>query len=137
MKVMLHLGFKGNCREAFDFYAKVLGGKIIFRMTYGESPMADAHPEAKDMIAHNTLEIPGGGVLSGADAPPGQGSAHAGFSVSVSVKDVAEGKKLFDALSEGGKVQMAYEKTFWSPGFGMCLDKFGVPWMVNTEAPMS
>jgi PhnB protein len=136
MRLTTYVGFKGNCREAFDYYAQALGGKITFRMTYGESPMANEHPESKDKIMHNTLEIPGGDLLQGADAPPGQGSAQAGFSVCVTVKDAAEGKKIFDALSSGGKVHMAYEKTFWSPGFGMCIDKFGVPWMVNTEGPM-
>lgn len=136
MKVTTYLGFKGNCREAFDYYAKVLGGKILFRMTYGESPMADAHPDAKDNIMHNTLELPNGELLQGADAPPGQGSAHAGFCVCVSLKDAAEAKKIFGALADGGQVQMPFDKTFWSPGFGMCLDKFGVPWMVNVEGQM-
>jgi len=136
MKVTTYLGFKGNCREAFDTYAKVLGGKITFRMTYGESPMPGTDPSAKDNIMHNTLELPGGDLLQGADAPPGQGSAHSGFCVCVSFNDAAESKKIFDALAEGGKVQMPFDKTFWSPGFGMCIDKFGVPWMVNTEGQM-
>jgi PhnB protein len=136
MKLVAYLGFRGNCREAFDYYAKVLGGKIIFRMTYGESPMANEYSESKDKIMHNTLEIPGGDVLQGADAPPGRGTTPAGFSVCVAVKDAAEGKKIFDALANGGQVQMAFEKTFWSPGFGMCIDQFQVPWMVNTEGQM-
>ena len=136
MVLTTYLGFKGNCREAFDYYAKVLGGKIVFRMTYGESPMAQQHPESKDKIMHNTLSVPEGGLLNGADAPPGQGSPQSGFSVCVGVKDAAEGKKIFDGLAEGGKVHMPFDKTFWSAGFGMCIDKFGVPWMVNTDGPM-
>ena len=136
MAITTYLGFRGNCREAFDYYAEVLRGKIIFRMTYGESPMAGDHPEAKDNIMHNTLETPDGGVLQGADAPPGQGSPQSGFSVCVSVKDPVEGERIFKGLSDGGKVHMPFAKTFWSPGFGMCIDKFGVPWMVNVEGPM-
>jgi PhnB protein len=136
MKLTTYLGFRGNCSEAFDFYAQALGGKVLFQMKYGESPMASQFPEAKDKIMHITLELPSGAVLQGADAPPGQGSPQAGFSVCVGTKDTAEGKKVFDALSSGGKVQMPYEKTFWALGFGMCIDKFGVPWMVNTEGPM-
>jgi PhnB protein len=136
MKLITYLGFRGNCSEAFDYYAKVLGGKILFQMKYGDSPMASQFPEAKDKIMHITLEVPGGGVLQGADAPPGQGSPQSGFSVCVAVQDAAEGKKIFDSLANGGKAQMPFDKTFWSPGFGMCIDKFGVPWMVNTEGPM-
>lgn len=136
MVLATHLGFDGNCREAFDYYAKVLGGKIMFRMTYGESPMADQQPELKDRIIHNSLQVPGGGLLMGADAPPGRASKHSGYCVSVGVKDAAEGKKIFEGLADGGDVQMPFDKTFWSEGFGMCIDKFGVPWMVNTEGPM-
>jgi PhnB protein len=136
MLLTTYLGFRGNCREAFDYYAQILGGKIVFRMTYAESPMAGEYSESKDKIMHNTLQTPDGGLLNGADAPPGQGSAQAGFSVCVGVKDTAEGERIFKGLSDGGKVHMPYAKTFWSPGFGMCIDKFGVPWMVNVDVPM-
>jgi PhnB protein len=71
----------------------------------------------------------------GSDNPQGRATKPAGFSVSVTVKDAAEGERIFKALSDGGQAHMAYQKTFWSPGFGMCVDKFDVPWMVNTEAP--
>ena len=136
MQLTTQLGFDGNCREAFDYYAKVLGGKVVFRMTYGESPMANQYPEVKDRIVHSSLQVPGGGLLQGADAPPGRGSKHSGYCVTVGVKDAAEGKKIFEGLADGGQVKMPFDKTFWSEGFGMCVDKFGVPWMVNTEGPM-
>jgi len=132
-----YLGFGGRCKEAFQFYEKVLGGKITAMLTYGESPMADkAAAGMKDKIVHVALETPGG-VLMGGDNPQGTPVKPAGFSMSLTVKDVAEAERIFKGLSEGGQVQMAMQKTFWSPGFGMCIDKFEVPWMVNTEGPMS
>lgn len=94
--------------------------------------MRDQVPaEMKDKIMHATLELPGGGNVMGADHPQGKKVQPAGFCVSIQVQDVAEAERLFKGLSEGGKVNMAFQKTFWSPGFGMCTDKFDIPWMVN------
>jgi PhnB protein len=135
MQVTTYLGFGEDCRQAFEFYAKVLGGKIEFLMTYGESPMAAQYPEMKDRVIHASLVLPDGGAIQGADHPQHRAVKPSGFSVAVTVKDPAEAKKIFDALSEGGQVHMAFDKTFWSPGFGMLVDKFQVPWMVNTEGP--
>jgi PhnB protein len=138
MQVNPYLGFGGECRAAFAMYEKVLGGKILFMMTNGESPMADKMPpELKDKVMHVTLQVPGGGILQGADHPEGKAAKPHGFSVCVTVKDAAEAERIFKGLSEGGKVQMEFQKTFWSPGFGMCIDKFEVPWMVNTEGQMA
>ena len=132
MQLTTHLNFDGNCEAAFKFYAETLGGKITLMMTQGESPMGDKVPEPmKDKIMHATLEVPGGSVLMGADHPLGNKVQPAGFCVSVQVNDTAEAEQIFKGLSEGGKVQMEFQKTFWSPGFGMCIDKFEVPWMVN------
>ena len=137
MQVTTHLGFSGNCKTAFETYEKVLGGKITFMMTMGESPMANTMPpEMRDKVMHAALQLPGGGVIQGADHPEGKEVKPHGFSVCITVKDAAEAAKLFNGLSEGGKVQMPFDKTFWSPGFGMCIDKFEIPWMVNTEGPM-
>lgn len=136
MQVTTYLGFSGDCKQAFAMYEKVLGGKIMFTMTYGESPMAAQHPEMKDKVLHATLQVPGGGIIQGADHPQGKDAKPHGFSVAVTVKDPAEAERLFKGLSEGGHVQMEFQKTFWSPGFGMCIDKFQIPWMVNTEGPM-
>jgi len=135
MTVNTYLVFNGNCKDAFQFYENALGGKILFMMTHEESPMADkTAPEWKDKIMHATLQTPGG-LLMGSDNPQARATKPAGFSVSVTVKDAAEGERIFKGLSDGGQVHMAFAKTFWSPGFGMCVDKFDVPWMVNTEAP--
>jgi PhnB protein len=136
MDINPYLSFHGKCEEAFNFYAKVLNGKILFKMTYGESPMADqTAPEAKNNIMHATLQA-GDAQIMGADAPPQYYSKPAGFTVSIGLNDVAEGERIFKALSEGGEVKMPYQKTFWSPGFGMCIDKYDIPWMVNVQGQM-
>ncbi len=135
MQVTPYLNFSGNCEAAFKFYAQMLGGKISMMMTQGESPMGDKVPtEMKNMIMHATLELPGGGTLMGADHPQGKKVQPTGFCVSIQVTDTAEAKRIFKRLSEGGKVQMEFQKTFWSPGFGMCSDQFDIPWMVNAAA---
>jgi len=133
-----YLSFNGNAAEALAFYAKTLGGKIAFSMTFGESPMgAETPADYKNKIMHATLEARGKQIMA-SDMPPGMPfDGYKGFSLSVQAKDVKEGEALFKALSEGGKATMPYGATFWSPGFGMLEDKFGVPWMVNVDQPMS
>ena len=128
-----YLNFNGNAAEALAFYAQCLDGKILFSMTFGESPMADKMPaEHKNKIMHATLEARGQKLMA-SDAPPGYPfEGHKGFSLSVQAKDVKEGEQLFKALGAGGKVTMAFGPQFWSTGFGMLEDKFGVSWMVNT-----
>jgi PhnB protein len=135
VKVTPYLSFNNQCRSAFKFYEQVLGGKITFLTTWGESPMAaQCPPEVHDQIMHGTIQI-GDQLLMGADPPPGNYSRPQGISITLSYNDTAEGERIFQALSEGGTVQMPYQKTFWAEGFGMCVDKFGIPWMVNSEAP--
>ena len=133
MKLNPYLAFDGQCREAFEFYEKTLGGKIAFMQTMGESPMA-AHtpPEAHARIMHVTLHV-GDQVLQGADAPPGQFTKPAGFCVAVHFPTVPEGERVFNALSPGAKVQMPFQPTFWAKGFGMLIDRFGTPWIINAE----
>lgn len=132
MQLIAHLNFNGNCEAAFNFYARSFGGAITHMMRQEEAPMGNDVPaEAKDKIMHATLQVPGGGVLMGADHPQGKKVRPTGFCVSVQVNDQADAERIFKALSEGGQVQMEFQKTFWSPGFGMCIDKFEIPWMVN------
>ena len=129
-----YLTFNGNAAEALAFYAKALGGKVIFSMTFGESPMGAETPDAyKSKIMHATLEARGHQLMA-SDMPPGMPhKGYEGFSLSVQAKTPEEGQRLFDALSAGGKVTMPYGETFWAKGFGMLQDKFGVPWMVNCQ----
>ena len=133
MQLNPYLNFNGQCEQAFKFYEAVLGGKITFSMTWGEMPGADQFPEdAHKLIMHASLSV-GDQVVMGADSPPGRYQQPKGMNVSIHVKDVSEGERIFKALSENGNVTMPFEKTFWSPGFGMCVDRFGIPWMVNCE----
>ena len=131
MKLNPYLAFDGQCREAFEFYEKALGGKIAFIQTMGESPMAaNTPPEAQSRVMHVTLHA-GDQVLQGADAPPGQFTKPAGFCVALHFDEAADGERVFNALSAGGKVQMPFQATFWAKGFGMLIDQFGTPWIVN------
>jgi len=133
MQVSPYLSFKGNCEEAFKFYEKALGGKIEGIMTWGATPMAKEVPsDWQNKIIHARLVLDGQDVY-GADAPPQYYQQPQGFSVSLSVKQVAEAKRLFQALAENGTVKMPLQQTFWSAGFGMLVDRFGIPWQVNTE----
>jgi PhnB protein len=133
MKINAYLSFDGRCKQAFEFYQKVLGGNIAFVMTYGESPMAAQMPaDQHDRILHTSLAV-GDSLIMGADAPPQYFSQPQGFSVSISLEDTAEGERIFNALAENGNVKMPYGKTFWSDGFGMVIDQFGTPWMVNCQ----
>jgi PhnB protein len=131
MKLNPYLAFDGRCREAFEFYQKALGGQITFIQTIGESPMASSMPaEAHGRIMHVTLQIDNQ-VLQGADAPPGQFTKPAGFCVATHFDDVAQGERVFNTLAQNGKVQVPFQATFWSKGFGMLIDQFGTPWIVN------
>lgn len=131
MKLNPYLSFNGRCREAFEFYERALGGKIAFIQTYGESPMASSvPPEVHGHVMHATLQL-GDQVLQGADAPPGQFTTPGGFCVAAHCDDFAEGERVFDALAADGTVQMPFQATFWAEGFGMVIDQFGTPWIVN------
>lgn len=128
-----YLSFKGDCAEAFARYAELLGGKITFRMTYGESPMADmTPPDFKDKTMHMSLELPDR-VLHGADAPPDRYEAPQGISVAIALDDTSEAERIFAELAEGGNVMMPIQQTFWAARFGMVVDRHGTPWMVNCE----
>src|SRR2546430_74787 len=127
------LTFKGQCEAAFKFYEQCFGGKIQTMMTWGGSPMADKVPsEWRHKIIHATL-TGGETSLRGSDAPPDRYEEQRGFSVTIQVKDPPEAARIFKALAENGTVQMPFQQTFWSAGFGMCVDRFGIPWMENTE----
>jgi PhnB protein len=126
-----YLFYNDNCEAAFKYYEKVLGGKIEFMLRADEGP-ADMKPGPgrEKKIMHARMSI-GGQVLMASDAPPGHFHKPQGFSVSLTVADLAEAEKKFKALAEGGSENMPFGKTFFSKGFGMCTDQFGTPWMVN------
>jgi len=131
MQVNPYLFYDGNCEAAFKFYEKVLGAKIEMMLRNEEAPEEmPSPPERKKKIMHARISI-GGEVLMASDAPPEHFHKPQGFSVSLTVDDPAEGERRFKALSEGGTVNMPFAKTFWAAGFGMCVDQFGIPWMIN------
>jgi PhnB protein len=127
-----YLNFDGQCADAFKFYEQVLGGTIVMLQTHGESPMKDHVPaDWHDKVIHARLAV-GGQVLMGSDVPPTHYAVPQGTLVSISVPEPADGERIFGALADRGKITMPFQKTFWSPGFGMCVDRFGIPWMVNS-----
>ena len=132
MTISPYLNFAGNCGEAFRFYHQVLGGNLEV-MTFGDSPMSnDVPPDWADRVIHCCLTVDGQ-MLMASDAPPEHFSPAQGMHVSIGLSSFADGERIFRELSEGGMVTMPFEKTFWAPGFGMCVDRFGTPWMVNVE----
>ena len=133
MQVNPYLMFNGNCAEALKFYEQAIGAKIEFSMPFAGSPASNDVPaEWGDKILHATILI-GDTKVMASDAPPGHYQAPQGIQVSLSLQDQAKGEQIFNALSENGQVQMPYQPTFWAAGFGMCVDRFGIPWMVNVE----
>jgi PhnB protein len=135
MNVNTYLNFDGRCNAALKFYEEALGAKTMFKMTVGESPMAKDMPaEAHNRIMHATLAV-GDGQIMCADAPPEHYRKPEGIAVSIHLADKSEGERIFNALSRNGNVSMPFSQTFWSPGFGMCTDQFGIPWMVNCDQP--
>jgi PhnB protein len=133
MQASPYLLFKGQCEEAFKFYEKCLGGKIEGIMTFAQSPMAQqVPPEWENKVMHACLKVEGMTLL-GSDPPPGRYEQPQGFSVSLSIKEPAETERIFHALAQNGKVKMPVQQTFWSVRFGMLVDQFGIPWIVNCE----
>jgi len=131
MQLNPYLFYNDNCEAAFKFYEKVLGAKIEVLLRAEEAP-ADmpSTPERKKKIMHGRISI-GGQVLMASDSPPEHFHKPQGFSVSLTINDPAEAERKFNALAEGGSLNMPFGKTFFSKGFGMCVDQFGIPWMVN------
>lgn len=135
MQFVPYLAFDGDCEEAFAFYAKCLGAKVVAMIPHTGTPAeSEVPPEWRSKIIHACLEWDGQQLMGG-DAPPGQYAPPSGFSVSVHPPDVAQAERLFGALSEGGEVRLPMGETFWALRFGMLVDRFGIPWMVNCSRP--
>jgi PhnB protein len=136
MQVNPYLFYNGNCEAAFKYYEKVLGAKIESMMTHEGAPAEmQTSPEWKKKIMHAKLTIDGE-VIMASDSPPDYFRQPQGFAVSLQVEDPTNAERRFKALAEGGTVTMAFSPTFFSNGFGMCVDQFGIPWMVNCPKEM-
>ncbi len=135
MRLNPHLSFNGQCRAAFEYYEKFIGGKITFIMTWGDSPMAaETAPALREKIMHVSLAL-GNDLLTGGDSPAELYQAPQGNYVLLSVDEPGEADRIFKALAENGTVQMPIQETFWAQRYGMLVDQFGTPWMINCSRP--
>jgi PhnB protein len=134
MSPTTYLFFKGNCAEAMKTYERVLGGSLRL-MTYGETPGGQLPPDTPaEWIMHSHLGLPGGGAIMGADdCSNGAYQGMHGFGITLTYPTADETKRVFDALSDGGKVIQPLTKTFFSESFGMLVDRFGVMWLIMVE----
>ena len=136
MKINPYIHFAGTCEEAFAYYGKVIGAKTTVIMKVGGSPAEEHMPKDwKDKVLHGEVTIDGH-VLMATDAPPSFYSKPQGFSVTLHVDDVADAERKFKALADGGSNGMPFAATFFAKGFGMCVDKFGIPWQVISPMEM-
>ncbi|QNP58635.1 VOC family protein [Paenacidovorax monticola] len=139
MQVQPYLFFEGRCEEALAFYAKALGAEVTVMMRYKDSPTpqppGDCAPVPGDNIMHANFRI-GETQLMASDGMAQGPAAFKGFSLSITAPDDAGARRIFDALAEGGQVQMPLAPTFFASSFGMVADRFGVSWMVIVPVPM-
>lgn len=131
MNIVPYLWFNGTCAEAFRFYEKALGGKIVDMTTHAGTPMSgDVAADWQDRIMHAAMKV-GEATIMASDIPPGQYKPAQGLTVSLHVSTAEEAERIFAALADGGTVTMPLGKTFWADRFGMLTDRFGTPWMIN------
>ncbi len=130
-----YISFSGNAREAMEFYKRAFGGTMTLN-TFGEFGAQDS-PDA-DKIMHGMLETDNGFTLMGADTPTGmEHNLGNNVAVSLSGDDAGELRGYWENLSEGGTVAVPLEKQMWGDEFGMCVDQFGITWMVNIGQPQA
>jgi PhnB protein len=131
MQMSPYLHFNGNCEAAFKFYEKALGAKIESMFRFQDAPAAEQVPaEWRSKVMHAGLTV-GSQLLMGSDVPPDRYQKPQGFSVSLAIKEVADAERIFGALAENATVTMPLQQTFWAVRFGMLIDQYGIPWMIN------
>jgi PhnB protein len=133
MQMNPYLSFNGECETAFKFYEQCLDGKLgeIFR--YAGTPMAEQVPsDWQDKVMHGSLTL-GAQVLMGGDVAPDRYEKPKGFSLSLQMTSTTQAERIFQLLAQDGTVVMPLEKTFWAARFGMVVDRFGIPWLINCE----
>ena len=137
LTVQPYLCFDGRCEEAIEFYRRALGAEVEMMMRYKESPEPPppgcVPPGSENRIMHASLRI-GETTLMASDGRCGGKPNFQGISLSLTAATEAQAERLFGALADGGKVEMPLAKTFFSPRFGMVIDRFGVMWMVLVAA---
>ena len=134
MQVQPYLFFEGRCEEALEFYRQALDAQVDMLMRFKESPEAPppgaVAPGSEDKVMHASFRV-GDSTLMASDGGCSGRSGFQGITLSLNLADAAEAERRFAALADGGEVQMPLGATFWSPAFGMVVDRFGVSWMVN------
>jgi len=140
MQIESYLFFSGNCSEAIAYYREVLGAEELFRLRFADAPpdpqRPPAPPELADKVMHASLRIGQSMLLmSDGGCMTKDPITFAGFGLSLTADDAPGAERYFNALAKDGKVTMPFQQTFWSPGFGMVTDRFGVPWMVSAPRP--
>ncbi|MGH9023038.1 MAG: VOC family protein [Acidimicrobiia bacterium] len=129
-----YLHFGGNCGKAFTRYQEIFGGELVL-LPMSDMPSDEPVSAAQaELIMHAALTFDEN-LLMGSDDPTDSFGPVQGMQVNYAVADVAEAERVFAALADGGKVTLPIAETFWSPMFGMCVDRFGTPWMISAEAP--
>jgi PhnB protein len=135
MKPSISLSFTGNCAEAIRFYERTLSGKILFELSWGNSPLAkDAPPEWSKKICHSTLVV-GDITFHGVDVLPGAYECPRGFSIVLDIDDIGEADRLLAVLGENGQVLVRQQETFWAHRYGKVVDRFGITWEINCGRP--
>jgi PhnB protein len=130
-----YLFFGGNCREAFVRYQEIFGGELVL-ITMNDMPSEEPVPPGLgDMIMHAALKVDDNLLMASDDPTSENFGPVQGMQVNYAVADADDAKRVFDALADGGKVTLPIAPTSWSPMFGMCIDRFGTPWMISAEAP--
>lgn len=135
MKWSPYLNFDGTCEAAFKFYEQCFEGQIVAMMPFGETPACEHVPsDHRDKIMHARLVV-GDQVLMGSDSIPDHPyEGVKGASVAIAVDDPVTAERVFNALAAGGTITMPLQQTFWAIRFGMLVDRYNVPWMINCEA---
>ena len=132
IQVMTQLAFHGECRPAFEHYEKVLGGKITAMNSFGDND-AQLPPgstaSAPDHIRFAEIQI-GNYAILGNDVPDNEYRPMRGFHIALHLRAGAEAKRIFNTLAEGGEIETSLSEVAWSSAFGICTDRFGVPWLI-------
>jgi PhnB protein len=133
MKMNPYLSFKGDCEAAFKFYERTLGGQLGAIFRYGGTSLAGHVPaDWPDKVMHGSLTL-GDQVLMGGDVAPDRYEEPRGISLSLQITSTADAERIFRELAKDGRVVVPLEKTFWAALFGMVVDRFGIPWLINCE----
>ena len=133
MQINPYLSFNGQCEAAFKFYEECLGAKLGPMFRYDGTPLAHQVPaDWQDKVMHASFTV-GEQVLMGGDVAPDRYEEPKGISLSLQMRSTTKAERIFQLLGKDGRVVMPLEKTFWAARFGMLVDRFGIPWLINCE----